>query len=191
MQKITAGGVNFQSVPMAGFGKDPQNRDIIKLPSTSTLHQWFANLETSPSATGTPTPTTSAAPKTVAPSKVKVQVFNGSGKPGLAATAGSALTSAGFVVTATGNADASTYTKTEIRYAEGDEGLAATLAAKFPGATTTVRSDATSGTVQVVLGSDFTAVGQPLKAAATSASTGGAAAASSTPRTAADTGCIN
>jgi LCP family protein required for cell wall assembly len=191
MQKITAGGVNFQTIPMVGFAKDPQGRDIDKLPSVATLHQWFANLESGPSATGTATATTTAAPKTVAPSKVKVQVFNGSGKAGLAATAGSALTSAGFVVTATGNADASTYTKTEIRYAEGDEGLAATLAAHFPGATTTVRSDATSGTVQIVLGSDFTAVGQPLKAAPTTASAGGAAAASSTPRTAADTACIN
>jgi hypothetical protein len=61
------------------------------------------------------------------------------------------------------------------------------VAAKIPGALTTVRADATSGTVQVVLGSDFTAIGQPLKAAPTT----GAAAASSTPRTAADTSCIN
>ena len=190
MQKITAGGVNFQTMPIAGDGKDPQGRDILKLPSTSTLHQWFANLEASPAATGTSaTATTSAAPKPVAPSSIKVQVFNGSGKAGLAASAAAALQSAGFVVTATGNADSSKYTKTEIRYAAGDEQLAATLAAKFPGATTTVRSDATSGTVQVVLGSDFTAVGQPLAVTATAPTA--AAAASSPPRTAADTGCIN
>ena len=188
MQKITTAGVNFQTMPIIGDGKDPQGRDILKLPSTSTLHQWFANLEESPAATGSSAAaTTTAAPKTVAPSTVKVQVFNGSGKAGLAASAAASLQAAGFVVTATGNADASTYTKTEIRYAAGDEGLAATLAAKIPGATTTVRSDATSGTVQLVLGSDFTAVGQPLKATATTA----AAAASSTPRTAADTSCIN
>jgi LCP family protein required for cell wall assembly len=191
MQKITAGGVNFQTVPMIGFAKDPQGRDIDKLPSVSTLHQWFAHLEDDATSAGGAAATTSAAPRTVAPSTVKVQVFNGSGTPGLAATTASALQSVGFVVTATGNADASSYTKTEIRYAAGDESLAATLAAKIPGATTTARDDATSGTVQVVLGSDFTAVGQPLKAGTSTAAAGGAAAASSTPRTAADTSCIN
>jgi LCP family protein required for cell wall assembly len=187
MQKVTAGGVNFQTMPITGDAKDDQGRDILKLPSTSTLHTFFAHLESDPSSTGSAaTATTSAAPATVAPSKVKLQVFNGSGTSGLAASAAAALQTAGFTVTSTGNADAATYTKTEIRYAEGDENLAATVAAKFPGATTTVRDDATSGTVQVVLGSDFTAVGSPLKVVATTA-----AAATDTPRTAADTSCIN
>jgi LCP family protein required for cell wall assembly len=189
MQKITAGGVNFQTMPIVGDGKDAQGRDILKLPSTSTLHTFFADLEAAPSSTGSSgaTASTSAAPATVAPAKVKVQVFNGSGTAGLAASAAAALQAAGFPITSTGNADKATYTKTEIRYAEGDENLAATVAAKFPGATTTVRDDSTSGTVQVVLGSDFTAVGSPLKAVPTTA----AAAATDPPRTAADTTCIN
>jgi LCP family protein required for cell wall assembly len=189
MQKVTAGGVNFQTLPMVGFAKDPKAGDIVKLPSTSTLHTFFADLGTSTAtgpAAGASAAATSAAPKPVPPAKVKTQVFNGSGTAGLAASAAAALQAKGFVVSGTGNADAATYTKTEIRYAEGDESLAATLAAQFPGATTTVRDDATSGTVQVVLGSDFTAVGQPLKVTATTP-----AAATSTPRTAADTGCIN
>jgi LCP family protein required for cell wall assembly len=189
MQKVSAGGVNFQTMPITGDAKDDQGRDILKLPSTSTLHTFFADLESGPSASGSTgaTASSSAAPATVAPSKVKVQVFNGSGTAGLAASAAAALQTAGFTVTSTGNADKNTYTKTEIRYAEGDENLAATVAAKFPGAATTVRDDATSGTVQIVLGSDFTAVGSPLKVVPTTAP----AVATDTPRTAADTTCIN
>jgi hypothetical protein len=190
MQKVTAGGVNFQTMPIAGDGKDAKGRDILKLPGTTTLHTFFAHLEAEPTttgATGAPS-SSSAAPATVAPSKVKVQVFNGSGTAGLAASAASALQTAGFPITSTGNADKATYTKTEIRYAAGDENLAATVAAKFPGATPTARDDATSGTVQIVLGSDFTAVGSPLKAVPAAAAP---AAPTDTPRTAADTTCIN
>jgi hypothetical protein len=92
------------------------------------------------------------------------------------------------VVSTTGNADSMDYTATEIRYASGDEGLAATLATAVPGAVSKQLDDATSGTLQLVLGSDFNGVGQAVTAAP-------AAAASTTegedPRTAADTGCIN
>jgi LCP family protein required for cell wall assembly len=193
MQKVTAGGVTFQTMPIAGDMTTAAGAAVLKVPDPTTLHAFFAQLSAIPASSSFASSgpgaaaTTSAAPQTVAPSKVKVQVFNGSGTPGLAANAGAALQTAGFTVAGTGNADAATYTKTEVRYAAGNENLAATVAAKFPGATTTVRSDATSGTVQVVLGSDFTAVGQPLKVAATTA----AATPTDTPRTAADTTCIN
>jgi LCP family protein required for cell wall assembly len=194
MQKVTATGVTFQTMPIAGDGTSPSGAAILKVPDSGTLHQFFANLQASPSgsssfaSTSGSAASSSAAPKTVAPSQVKVQVFNGSGVSGLAAGAGAALQSAGFTVTGTGNADAATYTTTQIRYAQGDATLAATLAAKFPGATTSVQSGVTPGIVQVVLGSDFTAVGQPLKAAATSDT---AATPTDAPRTAADTSCIN
>jgi hypothetical protein len=49
-----------------------------------------------------------------------------------------------------------------------------------------VADDATPGTVQLVLGSDFTAVGQPVTASEPPTTTQG-----EDPRTAADTSCIN
>jgi hypothetical protein len=124
----------------------------------------------------------------VAPAKVKIQVFNGSGTPGLAGTAGTALSKAGFSVIGTGNADGMGYKATDIRFAAGDDALAATLAAKIPGATTTQKDGVTPGTVQLVLGSDFNGVGQAVTPAAAPAATSSAAA---TPRTAEDTTCIN
>jgi LCP family protein required for cell wall assembly len=188
MRSVTAGGVTFQTMPIVGDGKDDKGRDILKLPDVETLHQWFAKLSADP----VPGPSagaarTSAAPATVAPSAVTVQVFNGSGRTGLAASTASALQQAGFVVAGTGNADATDYTKTEIRYAAGDQALAATLATKVEGATLTQQSGVTPGTVQLVIGSDFTAVGQPLAQVASSS----AATPTATPRTAADTSCIN
>jgi hypothetical protein len=131
--------------------------------------------------------TTPAPPKTVAPSAVTVQVFNGSGRTGLASSSAAALKQAGFVIAGTGNADSANYTKTEIRYAAGDQALAATLATTVKGATLTQQSGVTPGTVQLVIGSDFTAVGQPLAHVASTT----AATPTQAPRTAADTSCIN
>ena len=129
-----------------------------------------------------------SAPATVDPSEVSVSVFNGSGIAGEAATAASQLEAAGFTVAATGNADSTEYTATEIRYAAGDEALAATLAASIPGATTAQVDDVESGVVQLVLGSDFNGVGTAL---ATPETTAAAPVEGEDPRTAADVTCIN
>jgi hypothetical protein len=122
---------------------------------------------------------------------VKVRVFNGSGTPGLAASTATALQTAGFTVAGTGNADSANYTRTEIRYAAGDTALATTLAAQFPGAELTQQTGITPGTVELVIGSDFTAVGKPLAPVATTAVAAPATSAADKPRTAADTSCIN
>jgi hypothetical protein len=119
---------------------------------------------------------------------VSVAVYNGSGTSGLAGEAAAQLEGAGYTVTETGNADSMDYETTEIRYAAGDEALATTLAGAVPGAATEQVDDATSGTVQLVLGSDFNGVGQAVTAppAAPAATTEG-----EDQRTAADTSCIN
>jgi LCP family protein required for cell wall assembly len=188
MRAVTAGGVTFQTMPIAGDGKDDQGRDILELPDVQTLHDWFAKLSADPApAPVTGAATTPAPPKTVAPSAVTVQVFNGSGRTGLASSSAAALKQAGFVIAGTGNADSANYTKTEIRYAAGDQALAATLATTVKGATLTQQSGVTPGTVQLVIGSDFTAVGQPLAHVASTT----AATPTQAPRTAADTSCIN
>jgi hypothetical protein len=118
---------------------------------------------------------------------VPVEVYNGSGTPGLAAEATADLEAAGFTVTETGNADSSDYEQTVVRHAPGDEALAATVAAQVPGAATEVGEEASAGTVQLVLGSDFTAVGSPVRAP----DAGGSGEPAEQPRTAADTTCIN
>ncbi|MGY1731876.1 LCP family protein [Geodermatophilus sp. SYSU D01045] len=183
MQSVTAGNIEFQTIPIVGDDRDEEGRSILRLADEDELHDFFAELSAEPE---TAAPAAPAAPATVAPAEVSVAVYNGSGTPGLAADAASSLETAGFTVTSTGNADSSDYATTTIRHAAGDEALAATLAAQVPGAVTEVADDATSGTVQLVLGSDFNGVGRPTTPAAPSSP-----GTAEPPRTAADTSCIN
>jgi len=183
MQSVTPGSIDFQTVPNLGTDRDEQDRSIIRLEDVPTLRTWFADLSAEPEAAAAPTP---EAPVVAAPADVSVEVFNGSGTSGLAGTAATSLTQAGFSVTGTANADSMDYTVTEIRHAPGDGPLATALQAVVPGAGLEEVADATTGTVQLVLGSDFNGVGQAVTAPPPAAPTEGM-----DPRTAADTSCIN
>lgn len=183
MQSVTAGSIDFQTVPYIGDDTDDAGRYILRLQDEDALHQFFSDLSAEPAPAVPAEPTV---PATVAPGEVSVAVFNGSGIAGEAATAAGQLEAAGFVVASTGNADSTEYTATEIRYAAGDETLANTLAASIPGATTAPVDDGTAGTVQLVLGSDFNGVGQALTTPEVVAPVEGEDA-----RTADDTTCIN
>jgi hypothetical protein len=184
MQSVTAGSIDFQTVPYIGDDRDDQNRYILRLEDEDKLHEFFANLSADPEPAQAPTQTT--APQTVAPSEVSVNVYNGSGISGVAASAAAALQAQGFTVPQTGNADNTEYTATEIRYAAGDQALANTLAAAIPGVTTAESEEPTKGTVDLVIGSDFNGIGQALTAPQPTEPVEGEDA-----RTAADTGCIN
>ncbi|WP_456599882.1 LCP family protein [Blastococcus sp. SYSU DS0616] len=180
MQSVTTGSIEFQTVPNLGIDREG-NASIVRLADETTLRQFFAQLSAEPEEAAPE----AAPPEPVDPAEVAVAVFNGSGTSGLAAQAETQLEAEGFSVVSTGNADSADYAQTEVRYAAGDEALAATLSAEIPGAVTRAVDDATPGTVQLVLGSDFNGIGQetdvqPLVAEAEEEA-----------RTAADTGCIN
>jgi LCP family protein required for cell wall assembly len=186
VQGVTPDSIEFRTIPIVDANAtDDDGRSIVELADRATLRAFFATLSAEPEAPADEAP---AAPETVAPSEVPVEVYNGSGIGGLAAEATAALEAAGFPVTVTGNADSSDYDRTVVRHAAGDEALAATLAAQVPGAAVEESGDATAGTVQLVLGADFTGIGQ---APAPPADAGGDGAPAEEPRTAADTGCIN
>jgi hypothetical protein len=183
MQSVKPDSIQFQTVPNLGTDRDPAAGSIVRLEDEDTLHRFFAQLSDEPEKDDAPA---EQAPEPVDPADVPVAVFNGSGIAGLAAEATAGLEEQGYPVTSTGNADTSDYTRTEIRHAPGDEALAATLAAAVPGAAVRAVDDVEAGTVQLVLGSDFTAVGQPLEAPAAESPV-----ETEQPRTAADTSCIN
>ena len=190
MQSVKPGEIDFQTVPYVGDDYDDAGRAIIRLQDEETLHTFFADLSAEPEKPAEQpeeAPATEA-PATAEPGDVTVEVYNGTSTSGLAAGASAALGAAGFGVGPTGNADAATYTRTEIRHAAGEEALARAVAARFPGALVEQSTDATAGTVQVVLGSDFTSVGEPVEAPATETAVETVGA---DPRTAADTTCIN
>jgi LCP family protein required for cell wall assembly len=119
---------------------------------------------------------------TISPSNVKVQVLNGSGAVGAAAQAAAGLTSRGFDVTGTGNAASFAYTESVIEYASASD-LAAvnTLKQQLTNVTELQVSSLTPGTVELIVGSDFTGLvpQNPAASATPTASAASAASASS------------
>ncbi len=117
-------------------------------------------------ATPTQTPAPPAAPDTqrlqtttTSPSAVTVRVSNATAQSGLAAGATSQLTRAGFTVL-TPDDYPSSVTTTTVLFSPGNEQAAATVASSFPYAKVH-RVTGYGQVVQVVLGSDFTAVASP------------------------------
>ena len=184
MQSVSAGDIDFQTIPMIGDERHPTLGDIARLPEQPVMHQFFRDLTADPKPEADPSKPSEA--PTVERSEVTVDVYNGSGIAGLAASASEDLTAAGFGAGTSGNADSSTYTATEIRHAPGEEAQAKTVLKAIPGATVVEASDVPAGTVHVVLGTDFNGVGQRI----TTTSEPAASSSAEKPRTAADTGCI-
>ena len=105
-------------------------------------------------ATGKATP-----PPTVSPSKVQLEVLNGSGTLGLAGTAASELTSRGFIVTGTGNAPNFTYTQSVIEYGSAAQlPEVNTLKQELTGAQVKQVSSLQPGSLDLILGSSFNAL---------------------------------
>jgi hypothetical protein len=96
---------------------------------------------------------------TVSPAKVNVDVLNGSQIQGLAASTAAKLTTRGFNVVGTGNAANSAYTTSVIAYASAaDLPAARTLKGQLGHVTLHLDSSLTPGTVDLILGSGFTAL---------------------------------
>jgi LCP family protein required for cell wall assembly len=94
---------------------------------------------------------------TVSPSQVKVKILNGSGVAGIASQAATGLTSRGFDVTGTGNAASFAYTDSVIEYASAaDLAMVNTLKKELSNVTDLRDTSLTPGTVELILGSDFT-----------------------------------
>ncbi len=183
MQSVTLGSIEFQTVPYVGDERVDGAGSVVRLQDEETLHEFFAQLSAEPEA---PAEEPVEPPATVDPAEVSVEVLNGSGVSGLAASAADELSAAGFTIADTGNADSSDVTQTVVRHAAGDEALAATLAGQVPGAVVELDDALPAGTVQLVLGSDYNGVGVP-----TTAQPAPDEVVGEDLRTAQDTSCIN
>jgi hypothetical protein len=109
-------------------------------------------------ATATATPTTAPSLK---PSSIAVRVLNGSGTPGQAAQAASALRAQGFSVSSTGDASAFDYTSNVVQY--GPQGLTAAkvLQASVGGTTQLVEVPSLTGNNLVLVTGSSYAAGTP------------------------------
>jgi LCP family protein required for cell wall assembly len=131
------------------------------------------------------TPPVDLGPVTVAPSQVTVSVYNGSQRSGLAASAASKLTDAGFHVASAGNASSHGYTSSRVLYGAGQQAAARTVQAAVPGSS--VSADPSVSGVRLILGSNFTTVVTPALGA--QPSTAPPAAATTPPPAAAAPNC--
>lgn len=143
---VSAGQVRFTTIPTTGtptITDDNGNRVSIVAVDFTALPTFIAQI------VGQTSDYTSA--KAASPSGVSVQVVNGTGTRGLAATTATALKSLGFTVAGTSNAD-STTSLTTVTYPAGMEAQAKALAQTVPGAVVAQSSDVSK--VTLTLGTD-------------------------------------
>jgi hypothetical protein len=121
--------------------------------SQPAADQFFAAIRNDKQVTGQPK--TSAASK-IAPSQVRVQIFNATGTQGLAGRISDQLQAQGFQVIKVGTLPRRK--TTQVLYGSGGDQQAATLAAVIPGTRPVPRTNGTTGVVDLIVGSDFTSV---------------------------------
>jgi LCP family protein required for cell wall assembly len=166
MRGVTSGSVQFVTAPNV---PDPENVDnvVFQRPQAQELFNAIAHDTVVPKAAKEPAKSKKpAAPAvvdtTTSPSKVSVNVLNGSGISQLASQTAEDLTSRGFKVIGTGDASTSSYTSSIVEYPEASDLPAAnTLKAQLGNVQVRRDSSLTPGTVQLILGSSFTGLAAP------------------------------
>ena len=158
LHHLSSQDVQFITAPNEPWTPNPDRVQFAE-PQASQVFSAIAHDVTVPKTKPVPTTTTGTGAQvlTTSPSNVKVEVLNGSGVSGLADQAAVGLTSRGFDVTGTGNAASFAYTNSVIEYASAaDMAAVNTLKQELTDVTELQDSTLTPGTVQLILGSDFT-----------------------------------
>jgi LCP family protein required for cell wall assembly len=170
LRNLSSKNVQFVTVPNEPW---PANNARVQFaqPQASEVFNAIAHDVKVPKVKVTPTPTPTAPQVlTTNPSSVNVRILNGSGIAGIAAQAASGLTSRGFNVTGTGNAPNFAYTNSVIEYPSAAEMAAVnTLKKELTNVTELLDPSVAPGTVELVLGSDFTGLAAQGPAASPSA----------------------
>ncbi len=182
--------VQFMTVPVDKLAKrGGASVVLLDEPATADL---FAKIRTDtvfPDTDAKPPVKPSAPPVlTVAPSRIRVDVLNGTSTKGFARDAADALRAQRFAIGEVTNADLSTYDVTEVRYGPDRLDSARTVAAAIPGSKL-VPVDSLGRSIVVVVGTDFAGV-KPVTISAAPATRGPSGASPTTaPKTAADDPC--
>jgi LCP family protein required for cell wall assembly len=155
LRHLTSQNVQFVEVPTQTY--EPNPAWVQWTSQASQLFSQVAHDTTIPAAAAKKKPAANVA--TVSPAQVSVKVLNGSGLQGVAEEGSADLTSRGFNVVGSGNAPNFNYTKSVVEYASAaDLPAATTLEHEFSDVEILQVPGLTPGTVDVVLGSDFTSL---------------------------------
>ena len=155
-RNLSSQNVQFITVPNEPWTQNP-NRVQFLQPQAGQVFAAIARDITVPKVSTTPAPTGGAQVLTTSPANVKVEVLNGSGVSHIASAAAAGLTSRGFDVTGTGDAPSFAYTNSVIEYPSAANMAAVnTLKKELTNVTSLRVASLTPGTVDLILGSDFT-----------------------------------
>ncbi|HEX4703926.1 MAG TPA: LCP family protein, partial [Pseudonocardiaceae bacterium] len=201
LQGMSSGNIHFLTIPIISITlPTPSDGDAVEVsPSAvqSFVQTQVANSDNPPqqqaaASTGKTAPTTAAPP--VNNGTITAQVYNATGRPGLAGKVLQALTTQGFTSGGTGNS--ASRTTTVIDYASGDQASAQRVATALGGNITLVNSKVVAaGTIRVYVGKDYAGPQGSSGATNAGASTGTTSTGTTTPAppaiTAGATNCIN
>lgn len=159
LRNVDAGAVTFITVPTSGT--NDWGNEIPRLDDIKDIFQAIIDDEPLPGekrddkkdTTTAPAPAPEPTQLALSPNEVSLQVSNGSGVSGLAATTADRLAAYGYQIYSVGNYSG-TSNQTLVRFSPGSEADAATVASSIPGAVL----EETSGLgniVEVVLGTEF------------------------------------
>jgi LCP family protein required for cell wall assembly len=180
LRHVSGKNVQFITAPNQAWPPD-HNRVQFAQPQADQVFSAIARDVTVPKVKATPsaTPSSGAQVLTTSPSNVKVKILNGSGEKGIASRAATGLSSRGFDVTGTGNAASFAYTNSVIEYAStADKAAVNTLKQELTNVTELRDSTLPPGTVELILGSDFTGLAPPASPATASATPAASGSAS-------------
>ena len=157
LRHLSSKNVQFITAPNQPWPGDPDARVEFAQPQAGEVFSAIARDVTVPKVSQPSASASGAQLLTTSPSKVKVEVLNGSGVQGIATQAAADLTSRGFQVTGTGNAASFAYTESVIEYSSAaDMAQVNTLKQVLTNVTDLQVASLAPGTVALVLGSDFT-----------------------------------
>ena len=157
-RNLSSQNVQFITVPNEPWTQNPDRVQFLQ-PQARQVFAAIARDMTVPKVSTTPVPSSSGGAQvlTTNPANVKVEVLNGSGVSHIATAAAAGLTSRGFDVTGTGDAPSFAYTNSVIEYSSADDMAAVnTLKKELTNVTSLQVASLAPGTVDLILGSDFT-----------------------------------
>jgi LCP family protein required for cell wall assembly len=173
LKGVTSSSVQFVTAPNIPY--EPNINDVMfEQPQADELFTAIAHDTTLPKAAkpakGRKGKKAAAPPVVDAtPAQVKVDVENGSGINGVAGQVGNDLTSRGFDVVSTGDANNFDYTSSVIEYAAASDMPAVnTLKAQLSSVEVQQNSALTPGTIELIVGSSFTALNAPSSSSSSS-----------------------
>ena len=162
LRAVSARSVQFVEVPTVPYPGDPTAWVEWEQPQDAALFKAIAHDTRLPRISKPRKPAIGGPPAldSIRPAKVNVTVLNGTTVSGLATTTAANLTARGFhVVGQPGDASSATYTGSVIEYASrADLPSARTLARLISHVTLEQNANVSPGTVELILGSSFTAL---------------------------------